>query len=304
MPMARSFIAGLAGAATALLFSAATAIGDEAWNYADPTTWKDIKSSDGDKPYADCGKPIQSPIDLAKPTHHTWTGRRARGPAEGSPFGLYAAPTIALKAKYDGHTVEVEAPEGANVLGFGMDNICGPGAPPPCKERAPGDRGPFYLAQMHFHAPSEHTLPAWLAKDRQKNLQQQFPLEAHFVHVSRDKPERIAVLAVMFRAGKENAALTGLVAKLSDLTVTATTYDGSIDLRQLIPPVGKNGYWPPGYYYWGSKTTPPCTGGVFWYVAKEPVEASQAQIDALATKLNNNNRPIQKREGRNLGFYD
>ncbi len=291
MPTTGRFIGGLAGAATALLFSAVTAIGEEAWNYDDPAKWADS--------YEVCKKwPTQSPIDV-KPSQATWVTRGSKSHLAGSPFG-YAAPTIPLLAENNGHTVEVYAPaDGANFISFNSSmNECRPGVQQPCTKVDPRR---FYLQRVHFHAPSEHTLP------KGKNKQVQFPLEAHFVHVSRDKPERAAVLAVMFRAGKENAALTGLVSKLSNLTGTATKYDGSIDLTQLIPPVGINGVWPSGYHYWGSLTTPPCTGGIQWFVFKDPVEASQAQIDALVTVLNpngvKNSRPVQPLNGRNVGYY-
>src|SRR5437868_2534538 len=81
--------------------------------------------------------------------------------------------------------------------GSSSTNECGPGVQQPCTKVDPRR---FCLPRMHFHAPSEHTLPPTSAPT---GAQVQFPLEAQFVHVSRDKPERTAVLAVMFRVGKE-----------------------------------------------------------------------------------------------------
>ncbi len=52
----------------------------------------------------------------------------------------------------------------------------------------------FELKQFHFHAPSENLIEG-----------KSYPLEGHLVHVS-DKGE-IAVVAVMFEAGKANPAL-------------------------------------------------------------------------------------------------
>ena len=236
----------------------------------------------------------------------TWVTRSSKSRQAGSPFG-YAAPTIPLLAENNGHTVEVWAPtDGANFISFRSSmNECRPGARQPCTKVDPRR---YYLQRMHFHAPSEHTLPP---AGRHKGTQVTFPLEAHFVHVSRDKPERTAVLAVMFRAGNENAALKTLVPHLSNGLKTksekAVYGTVGIELTQLIPPVGIDGVWPSGYHYWGSLTTPPCTGGIQWFVFKDPVEASQEQIDALVTVLNpngvKNSRPVQPLNGRNVGYY-
>ena len=55
------------------------------------------------------------------------------------------------------------------------------------------------------------------------------------------------------------------------------------------------------YMYEGSMTTPGCPQGVRWFVLKEPVEASQAQIDLFIEDLtegDTNNRPVQPIYGR------
>ncbi|MGL5200966.1 MAG: carbonic anhydrase, partial [Aeromonas veronii] len=66
----------------------------------------------------------------------------------------------------------------------------------------------FELKQFHFHAPSENLIEG-----------KSYPLEGHLVHVS-DKGE-IAVVAVMFEAGKANPALaaawSALPAKVGEI---------------------------------------------------------------------------------------
>ncbi len=66
----------------------------------------------------------------------------------------------------------------------------------------------FELKQFHFHAPSENLIEG-----------KSYPLEGHLVHVS-DKGE-IAVVAVMFEAGKANPALaaawSALPAKVGEM---------------------------------------------------------------------------------------
>ena len=53
------------------------------------------------------------------------------------------------------------------------------------------------------------------------------------------------------------------------------------------------------YRFSGSLTTPPCSDGVRWLVMKEPVQVSQAQIDAFKAVMHHpNNRPVQPLNGR------
>ena len=48
-----------------------------------------------------------------------------------------------------------------------------------------------------------------------------------------------------------------------------------------------------------TRTTPPCSEGVRWLVMKQPVQVSQAQIDAFKAAMHHpNNRPVQPLHGR------
>jgi carbonic anhydrase len=61
-----------------------------------------------------------------------------------------------------------------------------------------------------------------------------------------------------------------------------------VSAEQLLP--AKRDY----YRFSGSLTTPPCSEGVRWLVMKEPVQVSQAQIDAFKAVMHHpNNRPVQ-----------
>ena len=54
------------------------------------------------------------------------------------------------------------------------------------------------------------------------------------------------------------------------------------------------------FRYKGSLTTPPCSEGVRWFVRQEPIALSAEQITAFTDIINNNNRPVQPLNDREL----
>ncbi|MGL5304367.1 MAG: carbonic anhydrase [Aeromonas sp.] len=142
------------------------------------------------------------------------------------------------------------------------------------------DGSKFELKQFHFHAPSENLIKG-----------KSYPLEGHLVHVN-DKGE-IAVVAVMFEAGKPNAALAKAWSALPAKEGESHEIKTPIAADKLLP--ANRDY----YRFNGSLTTPPCSEGVRWLVMKQPVEVSQAQIDAFKAVMHHpNNRPVQPLHGR------
>ena len=138
----------------------------------------------------------------------------------------------------------------------------------------------FELKQFHFHAPSENLIEG-----------KSYLLEGHLVHVS-DKRE-IAVVAVMFEAGKANPALAAAWGELPAKVGETQALKAPLSAEQLLP---ENRDY---YRFSGSLTTPPCSEGVRWLVMKQPVEVSQAQIDAFKAVMHHpNNRPVQPLNGR------
>ncbi|EKB17868.1 carbonic anhydrase [Aeromonas veronii] len=138
----------------------------------------------------------------------------------------------------------------------------------------------FELKQFHFHAPSENLIEG-----------KSYPLEGHLVHVS-DKGE-IAVVAVMFEAGKANPALAAAWGELPAKVGEIHPLKAPLSAEQLLP---ENRDY---YRFSGSLTTPPCSEGVRWLVMKQPVEVSQAQIDTFKAVMHHpNNRPVQPLNGR------
>jgi carbonic anhydrase len=137
----------------------------------------------------------------------------------------------------------------------------------------------FELKQFHFHNPSENNING-----------KSFPLEAHFVHASKDG--ELAVVAVMFEEGEENKALNELWAKMPQNVGDKNPIDAK-NLDALLP---KDRDY---YRFNGSLTTPPCTEGVRWLVMKKPVTLSAAQIETFKKVMHHhNNRPIQPTNAR------
>jgi len=170
----------------------------------------------------------------------------------------FAYNTTSTEILNNGHTVQVNVAKGSTIK---VDGIT------------------FELKQFHFHTPSENNING-----------KSFPLEAHFVHASKDG--KLAVVALMFNEGKENKILEQFWAKMpmksgdkSKLVVEK--------LETLLP---KNRDY---YRFNGSLTTPPCTEGVRWIVLKEATTLSSGQTKKFAEVMgHSNNRPIQATNAR------
>ena len=140
----------------------------------------------------------------------------------------------------------------------------------------------FILKQFHFHSPSENEIQG-----------RSFPLEAHFVHVS--KKGEIAVIAVLFELGKENETLQKIFDTMPQHVNQKT--DLSLDpqiIDKLLPK--KKEY----YYFSGSLTTPPCSEGVKWMVLKEYQTLSKEQLKQFTAVIEGNNRPVQPINARKV----
>lgn len=138
----------------------------------------------------------------------------------------------------------------------------------------------FTLQQLHFHAPSENTVHG-----------KHHAMEAHLVH--KDAKGDVAVVAVMFDVGAENAELNKLWATMPEKTGQDVRITAQMDLNALLPT--DKTYW----RFSGSLTTPPCIEGVTWIVLKHPITLSEAQLKKFTqTMHHDNNRPTQPLNGR------
>lgn len=184
--------------------------------------------------------------------------------------GADAQAPVSVRANYrpgaltilnNGHTVQVNFPEGS-ILSSGISH--------------------YKLVQVHFHTPSEETVYGV-----------PYPMVAHFVHV--DYAGNYAVLGVLFEEGAPNPEFDKILRAAPRTEQAAHPVSGvTFDPAKLLP--AKLPVW----RYDGSLTTPPCTEGVRWHVAVNPVQASAAQIAALHAIIGNNARPTQPRHGRML----
>lgn len=135
----------------------------------------------------------------------------------------------------------------------------------------------YDLIQFHFHALSEHTVHG-----------EAYPLEVHFVHASEDG--NLAVVGVFYEEGEENAELAALWNAIPAAGETGNVE--GLELTNFLPPSLD------GYRYSGSLTTPPCAEIVAWTVLSEPLEASEAQIEAYQGLFGDTARPVQPHNRR------
>jgi carbonic anhydrase len=114
---------------------------------------------------------------------------------------------------------------------------------------------------------------------------------AHLVH--KDEAGKLAVVAVLLKQGHENATLKTVFANMPVAAGPEHVVDNAnVNVADLLP--ARHGY----FHYMGSLTTPPCSEQVSWYVLKQPLELSAAQLKTFHRLYNHNNRPIQPRNDR------
>ena len=166
-----------------------------------------------------------------------------------------------LNVVNNGHTIQVDHDKGS-VLALGESS--------------------YELAQFHFHAPSEHTLDG-----------KSYPMELHLVHQSSEGD--LAVLGLLIGEGEHNPALESIWADLPDQAGEGSAHEQvTVHVDDLLPEHLDT------YRYPGSLTTPPCSEGVSWLVALDPIELSAAQIGTFTAIFQGNNRPIQPLNDRSI----
>lgn len=179
-------------------------------------------------------------------------------PDPASPALKFSYSSQPLRIINNGHTIQIN--ESAGTLSVG-DHV-------------------YKLVQFHFHSPSEEHIKG-----------RAYDMVAHLVH--KDEAGKLAVVAVLFKQGHENKLLNTVFANMPIAAGPEHVVDGTnLNVADLLPT--QQGY----YHYMGSLTTPPCSEEVSWYVLKQPVELSAAQLKTFHRLYEHNNRPIQPSNGR------
>ncbi len=231
--------------------------GDTPWHYegeSGPANWGRL-----DPKFSACSEGrSQSPIDISNPTRGDTPQLRAHFPP--ADLRIVHHESVADGVN-NGHTIQINYAGGETLT--------------------LGDAA-YRLAQLHFHAPSEHTVDG-----------QQFPMEMHMVHKAADG--RLAVIGTLIREGADNGAFATVWSNLPSKKGAETHYPAlKIELDPLLPTVRTS------YRYDGSLTTPPCSEGVSWIVMATPIELSKEQIAAFTRIVHDNNRPVQPLNGRTI----
>jgi carbonic anhydrase len=131
------------------------------------------------------------------------------------------------------------------------------------------------LKQFHFHRPSEEKING-----------KGFDMSLHLVH--QDSEGKLAVVAVLLQEGGDNSLVRELWKDIPKEKGKEEDLDQvQIDVSQLIPT--EHGY----YTFSGSLTTPPCSEGVTWFVLKQPMTISAAEIQQFSKLYRNDARPTQ-----------
>jgi len=133
---------------------------------------------------------------------------------------------------------------------------------------------PYFLTELHFRAPGENAVQGKRPR-----------MSVQFVHFS---PEGVfLIIEVPVIAGKENAVIETLWEHIPDPGKENKVAGVKINANDLLP--AERSF----YRYPGSLTTPICNEVVQWYVMRNPIEMSEAQIAEYTKHYNNTARPLQ-----------
>mmetsp|Transcript_1309 Transcript_1309/g.5361 ORF Transcript_1309/g.5361 Transcript_1309/m.5361 type:complete len:352 (-) Transcript_1309:900-1955(-) len=145
------------------------------------------------------------------------------------------------------------------------------------------------LLQFHFHTPSEHTFDGFHTA-----------MEAHLVHKDLVSGNLTVLGVLLENKGTPNPCIAASLREGPRAAGDINTRPGTINARDLLPK--KLDY----VHYSGSLTTPPCSESVEWYVFRESLQISAAQVVGFQEYLTENrslglnNRPLQPLGSREI----
>lgn len=199
------------------------------WSYAGETSpehWAELEKN------SDCSGKRQSPVNILDIDVVEKKDDTARNTL------FYSPKTILTKVRNNGHTIQFDFDRG--------DSICSADSH-------------YDLVQIHFHAPSEHTVNGV-----------RYPIEIHLVHQNEER--EYTVLAIFGIEGKESETVEEMESFLPLDNGEEKIIEKSLDLTSIFP---ENKDY---YAYGGSLTTPPCTENVNWIIFKNPVVVSLEEV--------------------------
>jgi carbonic anhydrase len=167
-----------------------------------------------------------------------------------------------IRLENDGHTIVAHVDPGSYMVAGGVR---------------------YELVQFDFHHPSEEAVKGKLTD-----------MDVQLTNQSADG--KVAVVAVRLRENLDapNAVLATLWPHLPQKAGATEKVTELVSPGGLLP--ADHGYWT----YLGSKTTPPCTEGVRWFVFEQEMTLSRDQQRAFAAIFRVNSRPLQDAHGRRI----
>jgi carbonic anhydrase len=138
---------------------------------------------------------------------------------------------------------------------------------------------PYFLSELHFRQPGENAVNGKRPR-----------MSVQLVHLDPESTEVIVEVPVV--AGKENRAMKALLEHVPAPGKESKVPGVRIDARDFLP-ADRSFYRVPG-----SLTIPICNEGATWYVMKNAIEFSPAQIAAYTKYYHNTARPLQPSNGR------
>ncbi|GJN38806.1 hypothetical protein PR202_gb27881 [Eleusine coracana subsp. coracana] len=232
-----------------------------------------------------------------------------------SPIGL--SDTVAALADRPGRLARAYRPAAASLVNRGHDIMV----------RFNSDAGgvvidgvAYRLRQMHWHTPSEHAVNG-----------KRYDMELHMLHQS-EATNRFAVVSQLYRIGRRRDKTISRIERYIARIARKRDHEELID--EVVDPRRQVRRSTVYYRYTGSFTTPPCTEGVTWLVAKKVRRVRRRQVRMLRNAVHDvisngpfffalvlsyvlfklinralvqgarrNARPLQEANGRAVGFY-
>jgi len=148
------------------------------------------------------------------------------------------------------------------------------------------DNVEYFLREIHFHTPAEHTI-SMLGADGM------YDMEMHMIHKANNNAS--AAVSVLWRKGPlPSQWLNNITSHLPNISVINQTVTVSLtgltSIFQDLVARNRHGYWS----YIGTQSTPPCTAGMEWVIMSEIWNFSVDQFLSIHEILGVNERPIQR----------